>query len=74
MKLQRYGKDGLPRNEFRELPENEYQALEARTKGKSGWKPVRPKKIARTMKPLAKPVIEPLKFAIKKPVQIKSKK
>ena len=42
MLLQRHGKNGLPRNEFKEQDEREYNAYVRRT-GDTTWKPVRMK-------------------------------
>lgn len=40
MKLQRYGQNGKPRNETKEMPEDEYLAYVRRT-GDQTWRPVR---------------------------------
>lgn len=41
MKLQRYGKDGLPRNEFKEMDRDQYEAYVRRT-GDRTFRPVKP--------------------------------
>jgi hypothetical protein len=41
MKLQRYGKDGQPRNEFKDLDRYTHEAYVRRT-GDRTWRPIKP--------------------------------